>query len=271
MMKRFYLLILICLPLACHAGGGGKLDIFVSIPPQKFLVDRIGGDHVHVNVMLAPGQSPETFDPAPQQIAMLSGTLAYFLIGVPFEQHWLGRMSGQNKQMHVVNEIHSMVVGNDPHIWTDPDNVKILAGQIKDTLTGLDPANSPLYAANCRRLINDLEKLDGDIRALLAHRRTDYFIVSHGSWGYFARHYSLKQLALESLGRELGPRGMSDLVDLARREGIHTIFIQQQHPARTAYALARELGARIISIDPLAEDYIGNLYSVGRQIAEAVE
>ena len=119
-------------------------------------------------------------------------------------------------------------------------------------------------------LISDLDKLDGNIRVILAQRRTDYFIVSHSSWGYYARRYGLKQLALESFGRELGPRGMSELVELAKGEGIHTIFIQQQHPARTAYTLARELDARIITIDPLAEEYISNLYSVGQQVAEAV-
>ena len=270
-MYRFYFLLLVLLPLGCHAGPGGKLEIFVSIPPQKFLVERIGGARVHVNVMLQPGQSPETFDPAPKQIAMLSGALVYFRIGVPFEQHWLNRITGQNRQMFMVDGYAPMLVENDPHVWTDPVNAERIAGHIKDTLIKLDPAESSLFTANYRSLISDLDRLDRDIRTMLAHRKTDYFIVSHGSWGYFARRYGLKQLALESLGRELGPRGMSELVELARREGIHTIFIQRQHPARTADTLARELDARISTIDPLAEEYINNLYSVSRQIAEAVK
>lgn len=270
-MYRLLFLLLVIFSLQGRADSGEKPEIFVSIPPQKYLVNRIGGERVHVHVMLSPGQSPETFDPAPQQIAMLSRATVYFRIGVPFEEHWLDRISGQNSKMRMIDSYSSMLVDNDPHIWTDPGNAKIIAGQIKDTLIKLDPAGSSFYAANYRSLISDLNKLDKDIRTLLAHRRTDYFIVSHGSWGYFARHYGLKQLALESLGRQLGPRGMSQLVELAKAEKIHTVFIQQQHPARIAHTLARELDARIVPIDPLAEEYIYNLYSVGRQIAEAVK
>ena len=270
-MSRFYFLLFVFLSFSCHADSGRKLEIFVSIPPQKFLVERIGGERVHVNVMLQPGQSPETYDPAPKQIAMLSGAQVYFCIGVPFEKHWLDRISGQNRKMYMVDSYDSMLDDNDPHIWTDPANAKRIAGHIKDTLIKLDPAESSLFTVNYRLLISDLNRLDRDIRAMLAHRKTDYFIVSHGSWGYFARRYGLKQLALESLGRELGPRGLSELVTLARQEGIHTVFIQRQHPARTADTLARELDASIVTLDPLAEEYIGNLYSVGRQIAEAVK
>ena len=269
-MLRIVFLSLVFSSMACAAGTGKKLEIFVSIAPQKFLVEKIGGDRVHVNVMLQTGQSPETFDPAPKQIAMLSETQVYFRIGVPFENHWMTRMTAQNTRMRVVNCCDSMLFNNDPHVWTDPYNIRIIAARIRETLNQLDPGGASLFDSNYRMLITDLDRLDQDIRALLSRRRTNYFIVSHGSWGYYARHYGLNQLALESLGRELGPRGMSELVELAKSEAIHTIFIQQQHPARTAYTLARELDAKVISIDPLAEDYIGNMYSITRQIAEAL-
>jgi len=269
MLRLVFLLLVFC-SAESHAGVDRKLEIFVSIAPQKFLVERIGGNKVHVNVMLQPGQSPEMFDPAPKQISMLSVTQVYFRIGVPFEKHWMERLTDQNRQMRVVDCSAALLAGDDPHVWTDPANAKIIAGHIRDTLNNLEPANTSLFDSNYRLLISDLDRLDRDIRSLLAQRSTDYFIVSHGSWGSYARRYGLKQLALESLGRELGPRGLSELVEMAKKEGVHTVFIQQQHPARTAYTLAKELDARVISIDPLAENYIDNLYSVSRLIAGAV-
>lgn len=269
-MSRYLLLLLLCYSLTAHAGPSGRLDVFVSIPPQKFLVERIGGQRVHVNVMLQPGQSPETYDPDPKQLVLLSGAQIYFRIGVPFEHHWMDTMLAQNRSMQVVDCQGAMVSRHDPHIWTDPANVKVMAGLIRDALVKRDPAGAVFYRDNYRLLAADLDRLDRRIGVLLARRRTDYFIVSHDAWSYYARHYGLKQLALESRGREVGPRGMSELVDIARREGIHTIFIQKQHPARMAYTLAHELGARVITIDPLAEDYISNLYHVSTLIAEAL-
>lgn len=269
-MSRYFVLLLICYSLAAQAGTAGRLEIFVSIPPQKFLVERIGGHRVHVNVMLQPGQSPETYDPKPGQLALLSEAQIYFRIGVPFEDHWMGTMLAQNRSMQVVDCQGTMISKHDPHIWTDPANVKKMAGLIRDTLVSRDPAGAAFYRKNSRRLMADLDRLDRRIGALLAGRRIDYFIVSHDAWSYYARHYGLKQLALESRGREVGPRGMSGLIELARREGIHTIFIQKQQPARMADTLAQELGAKVIALDPLAEDYIANLYRVSTLIAGAL-
>jgi len=62
-----------------------KLDIFVSVPPQKFFVEQIGGEYVSVHSLIRPGDSPATYAPPPRQIAALSKAAVYFSIGVPFE------------------------------------------------------------------------------------------------------------------------------------------------------------------------------------------
>ena len=47
------------LHLPCSAGAE-PLPVFVSILPQKFFVERIGGERVDVTVMVGPGQNPES-------------------------------------------------------------------------------------------------------------------------------------------------------------------------------------------------------------------
>ena len=63
--------------------------VFVSIAPQKFFVERIGGNEVRVEVMLNPGESPATFNPNPKKISRLASAKLYFSIGVPFEKVWI--------------------------------------------------------------------------------------------------------------------------------------------------------------------------------------
>jgi ABC-type Zn uptake system ZnuABC Zn-binding protein ZnuA len=53
--------------------GDGKLDVVVSIVPQRYFVERIGGDYVTVSVMVEPGNSPVTYEPKPEQLKALSG------------------------------------------------------------------------------------------------------------------------------------------------------------------------------------------------------
>ncbi|MEC4896122.1 MAG: zinc ABC transporter substrate-binding protein [Oscillatoria sp. PMC 1051.18] len=38
-----------------------QLEVMVSIPPQKYFVERIGGDRVNVSILLPPGASPATY------------------------------------------------------------------------------------------------------------------------------------------------------------------------------------------------------------------
>ncbi len=67
--------------------------VFVSIPPQKFVVEQLAGDLVRVEVMLPSGASPATYEPTPRQMAAINEAVIYFQIGVPFEGPVLAKIS----------------------------------------------------------------------------------------------------------------------------------------------------------------------------------
>jgi zinc transport system substrate-binding protein len=46
--------------------------VFVSIAPQKYFVQKIGGDLVSVAVLVPAGADPHTYEPKPKQMAELS-------------------------------------------------------------------------------------------------------------------------------------------------------------------------------------------------------
>lgn len=81
------------------------LTVTVSIVPQQYFVERIGGDRVTVNVMVEPGSSPATYEPKPEQLKALDQAAAYFSIGVPFETVWLDRIAEANPDMVMVDTI----------------------------------------------------------------------------------------------------------------------------------------------------------------------
>ena len=78
------------------------LKVFVSIVPQKYFVEKIGGDLVAVNLMVQPGASPTTYEPKPRQMVALAGTDIYFAIGVPFEATWLVKIAATYPDLLVV-------------------------------------------------------------------------------------------------------------------------------------------------------------------------
>lgn len=95
-MRVIYLILMISI---ISIPALAQVKTYVSILPQKYFVEQIGGDRVSVNVMVLPGASPATYEPKPKQMADLSKTDIYFSIGVPFERTWLERFRSLNKKM----------------------------------------------------------------------------------------------------------------------------------------------------------------------------
>lgn len=277
MYRAFSVALFLCLLGADPPLRAEPIAVFVSIPPQKFLVEQIGGALVDVKVMLKPGAAPETFEPSPRQIAALNEARIYFKIGVPFERVWLDPLPKDNSGPTVIEccdqfskaSPQDIEARTDPHLWVDPMLALRIADLIRRGLSQIDPLNYRIYDANYVTLSGALTLLHHEIRAALKKRRTSYFIISHGSLGPLADAYGLVQMSLETGGRGAGPKQLADMVQRARAESIHTILVQKQFNSAAAQTLARELGAGLIEVDPLAEDYPASLRAIAGALATA--
>ena len=263
-----------------------KLNATVSILPQRYFVERIGGDHVKVNVMVGPGADPHTYEPKPEQLKALSNAAAYFSIGVDFENAWLARISAVNSEMWMVDtaqgiERMPMVARHheqeaeepgheeesenpDPHIWTSPRLVKIQSQTICDALVRIDPEHKVAYQANLQSFLQDIDELDADIREMLDGMENRRFLVFHPAWGYLARDYGLEMVPVEIGGQEPSAAELTMLITVAKEAGIRVIFAQPEFSTRDAEAIAREIGGEVLLISALAPEWLDNL----RRVAE---
>jgi zinc transport system substrate-binding protein len=266
---------------------GALLHITVSIVPQQYFVERIGGEHVSVNVMVLPGSSPETYEPRPEQMQALREADAYVAIGVPFETVWMERIRSANPEMMVIDTtqgIERMPAhhdgegsqdsqgGNpDPHIWTSPRLVMIQSRTIYDALVKLDPDHEGEYQANLDRFVSDIEQLEASIRETLSGVKNKTFMVFHPSWGYFARDFGLDMLAVEVEGKEPSASEMAALITEARQKGIKVILAQPEFSTQSAQTIAQEIGGEVLLIDPLAPDWLDNLRQVADTLARVLD
>ena len=100
-------------------------EVTVSILPQKYFVEKIAADKIQVNVMVKPGASPATYEPKTSQMRILSNSLAYFSIGVPFEKVWLEKFKNSNKDILIVDTSSSIKkIEMQEHEHHEEDEVK---------------------------------------------------------------------------------------------------------------------------------------------------
>lgn len=243
------------------------LKVVVSIPPQQWLVEQIGGDRVEVEVLVRPGESPTTYQPTDAQITRLLQSRLYFSIGVPFEQGpWFEALAKMGRLDRVDSREGIPVQGGDPHVWLNPRLLSIQAGTVAEALSRHDRQERDRYAANLEQLRLRLEALDLQLRRTLEPFSGRAFLVFHPSWGYFAAEYSLEQVAIESEGRQPSDRELTQLREMAQEAAIATVFVQPQIHARSAAAFAESIGAATETLDPLATDVIANLVETAEKL-----
>jgi len=275
-----------------NINSGSRVSIVVTIPPQAEFAERVGGDKVDVMTMVPLGAQPHAYDPKPSQLEALSRARMYAKVGsgIDFE---LGRMDDLiaiNPEMLVVNCSDGVdlipMAGEqadeqeaeghdhgamDPHIWMSPVNAMIMVRNICSGLVEVDPENREYYEGNRDAYLEELAQLDQDISDALSGITNRKFIVYHPSFGYFAHEYDLTMLAIEDEGNEPSGPWTAYLIKEAREAGIKVVFASPQFNQKSAETIARDIDGDVVLIDPLAEDYVANMYDLLDKLVEAME
>jgi len=292
--KLFFPGILTVFLLNAQLLAARPLKVFVSIVPQKYFVEKIGGDQVEVAVMVEQGANPAVYEPKPKQMVALAGTQVYFTIGVPYEARWLAKIAATNSAMKIVHTeagIEKMVInsrhphgtesrqtleetGNiirDPHVWLSPPLVMLQARNILDGLVAVDGTHRAAFEANYRKFIMEIVALDLELKEVFdsAGDRVE-FMVFHPSWGYFASTYGLEQVPIELEGKEPKPSELQHLIQYGKERGIKVVFVQPQFSWKAAQTIAQSLGGQIALVDPLAPDWAANLRQVAAKFRAAL-
>ena len=272
-------------PLIAQPADSHAIVAMVSIQPQEWLVEQIGGDRVEVAALVGPADSPATFQPTDAQMTRLMSSDIFFTIGVPFEQgRWLeavkasGRVPVVDTSEGIVRIPFGVEVSDsprrqdlDPHIWLSPSLLKIQAATIAGELSIADPGSASFFDSNLRRLESELDDVDRRIESRLSLFHGDAFFVFHPSLGYFAQEYGLRQVAIEIEGKEPSDRELTALQREARELNVRTIFVQEQIHSRSADAVAAAVGARVVLINPLERDVLSNLTAVSDLLVNALQ
>ncbi|HOE16797.1 MAG TPA: zinc ABC transporter substrate-binding protein [Syntrophorhabdaceae bacterium] len=288
-------LIFIALIACCLFAGAGRTETgitaFVSIMPQAYFLERIGGQRVDVEVLVGEGHSPATYEPSPQQMARLSSAKAYFAIGAPFEKNLMNKIRQTHRKLFIVEtqrgvpyrylDDHRNDRGKDtsggrsdrvpdPHIWMDPKLVKVQARNICEALCGLDPANAKAYSGNLKAFLSDLDRIDQRIASMLAPLKGSNMYVFHPAFGYFADSYGLHQVPVEIEGKEPGARQLAGIIERAKRDRVRVIFVQPQFSTKSAETIAKAIGGAVVPINPLSRDYLSNLGKMASEVEKGL-
>jgi zinc transport system substrate-binding protein len=299
-LKKLLVVVVFLLLFHPEAFAKAKFQVTVSIQPQVYFLEKIGGERVKINLLVPAGRNPATYAPTPLQIAKLVKSNLYFSIGMPFEKRLMPKIKNIARKTRIIKtqqgiqkrqlEIHhdtdsshndqnhseehpdkNHQFGYDPHIWLNPLLVKIQAESIKNALSEYDPAGASFYKKNFLHFLSELDQLHIKLKAILAPLQGESIYVFHPSYGYFTDAYGLKQKAIELEGKRPKAKELAQFIKNAKKESVQVIFVQPQFDRNTARKIAMSIKSKVVTLDPLAKNYLLNMESMARKIFSSLQ
>ncbi len=279
--------------------SAAKLDIFTSLAVEAYFIEKIGGDHVNVSILVGSGRCPETFSLRPSQLEALSKAQLYFSTSFPFEGVLIKKLSSSLPHLTVIDlrknlklrtlslledQVHAKSCSDrqcthqhvhtgkyddtskDPHIWISPKMVMVQIQTIRDALTQADPQNAAFYDKNYLDFKKQLENLDAYLSQALQSLKGQSIFVYHPSYGYLADEYGFTQVPVEVDGKIPTPRKLAELINQANQDKVHVIFVEPQSSDRSASVIAQAIGGQVVTLDVLAPDYLKNMYELANKL-----
>ena len=164
---------------------------------------------------------------------------------------------------------HHHDMSADPHFWLDPVRMAKAATLVGDKLAEADSAHADTYKANAKALAEELTTLGDTLVTKTSTCKVKTFVTAHTAFGYLADRTGLTQVGISGLDPESSPSParLAEIAQIAKDQGVTTIFTEALIDPKVAQTLADDLGITTAVLDPIesqtdaSKDYAATMNS----------
>lgn len=257
----------------------------VAIAPQKYLLATLAGDKFEIQTLLPPGADPESFEPSFDAMKCLMNSEAYFQIAsLPFENQLIDKIRSNFPELRIISPPSGLylIYGShgdshhhhggendcvyDPHYWTSIRNLRLMAADMANQLSILDPDAKDLYERRLSRLDIELNSLNDSINSILASSVGKEFLIWHPSLSYFAHDFGLSQIAVQHDGKDPDVAWLKHIYSLDKQM-LTCFVIEPEHDARLSRSIASEMQIPVFQISVMSDNITNQLLKLAYEIA----
>jgi zinc/manganese transport system substrate-binding protein len=284
-MKKIYAVLL--LSLLCFPGTtSAKLKVVTTTTDLASLVSEVGGEYVEVKSLIRGSEDPHYIEPKPSYARIMNSADLFIQVGLSLEVGWVPPLLTQARNPKIVRgqpgyleasqglrlleipqgkvdrsqgDIHPE--GN-PHYWLDPRNGLIIAKNIADRLSRLDPENTSKYQANYQNFKSKLQTKIAEWQKQAAALRGKKIIVYHKGFTYFANFTGLNIAGYveTKAGIPPSPSHLLTLVQMIKKQKISVIVTESYYDPKPANKIAEQTGAKVLILPTSVEGKSGIAY-----------
>lgn len=246
----------------------GRLVVATLHPLLTDVARQIGGEHVSVIELMAPGQDPHDFRPTSADMTRLRSAHVVLVSGKGLEPYLKdlrdNLLPGQmlveagrdvpsllidaSDELFVCCPAHS--VGSiDPHWWHSVRGMRRAVASIGRAFGEADPARAREYDRRARDYSNHLNQLHRWVQSELRKvpRNQRVLATAHAAFNYLCRDYGFRALPVKGLNREaeVSSAYLQEAVAQLRANRVPVIFPEVHSHPRGIEAIVRATGVRV--------------------------
>ncbi|MEK7247406.1 MAG: zinc ABC transporter substrate-binding protein [Chloroflexota bacterium] len=273
--------------------GAAKLNVVATTVQITALAREVGGDKIDLHGIIPAGADAHEYEPTASDLRAVEGADVILRHGMGLDDWIEDTLGAGDVEPVTVTEGITVQKGeedgetiDDPHVWHDPTNDKVIVGNIAEALGAADPDNKSAYDANAAAYKQTLDETRDQVQAIINEipEENRKLVTNHDAFGYFARAFGLEVVGAVipsvSTGSEPSAEDTAALLDTIEREGVKAIFAESSVNPGLATTLANDAGVTIV--DDLYGDSLGEpgsgadtvhgmLLANARKIADALK
>ncbi len=268
-------LLFLQLPGAICVAQAKPIRVLTSFLPVYIFTKNVVGKSPHVVVeCLLPGHvDPHEYQMRPSDMRKIIGADLVILSGLGMEG-FLTKTLAKRRAKGVVLESAeglSLIPTEEEeeghrhgehrhdgefngHTWVSPEMAKGQVLNIARFLAEADPAGAAAYKRNAAAYVERLEALSAELKALLGEKPSKKVVTFHNAFDYLAREAGMEIAGViyPSPGENPSAGDLASLMARMKKEKITIIFTEPTASRSIVGIVAKETGARVYTLDPLA-------------------
>jgi len=284
--------ILTMLVSRCDAAS---LHVVTTTTDLASLVTAMGGDKVEVEALVPGGFNADFYQPRPSDLFKVHRAKLFMQIGLGLEDWARDLVDEANNsdlakaQVSVGIPLMDVPKGRvdysfgdihpygNPHYQLDPEAGRIMAQNVFNALSYVDPPDKDYFAGNLKVFDDQLSAAEKKWDAEMAPFAGSAIIPYHESWSYFARAFKLTiPTTIENKpGFAPSPARVQEVIEIAKNEKVRAIVTEPYYDVSVALLIATQAGVPCLNLTidvggtPEQKDYISMIDYVVSQFVKA--
>lgn len=252
-----------------------ELSVVTTIFPPYDFVNQITGGKANIHLLLSPGSESHDYEPTPNDIIKIKNSDLFIYIGgendiwvddilksMNTESMTILRLmdyvelkeeetvEGMTELHEHEHDEHGHEIEYDEHIWTSPENAKIMLNEISKKLQKINPEKADEYQKNTTSYEGEITKLQSSIKTVVdkAENKTIIF-ADRFPFKYFADEFGLKYYAaFPGCGSDTEPSAatLAFLINKVKSKKIPAIYYVEFSSRKIADTICSETGVNAL-------------------------